>query len=132
MADSPSPVDIEHDTQRGVLTIAWADGQRSAMSLAYVRGWCPCAACQGHGNQVRFVSLRDPRQAQVLGIEEVGAYAIALRFADGHDSGIYRWSWLHTISAQGSPPGYKYGHFEGGVYTASEHDGPQERDALRD
>lgn len=115
------PIDIEYDTQRQRLSIEWDDGARSLLPMAYVRGWCPCAMCQGHGNVVRF---QPQPGATAAAVEEVGAYALGIRFADGHDTGIYTWKWLRTISAEGEPAGYKYGRFVAGAYEADPEDGP--------
>ncbi len=114
------PVDIEHDRGARRLTITWDDGRRSRLGMDYLRAWCPCAACQGHGNEVHFRPAGEGREA--TGIEEVGAYAIAIHFDDGHQSGIYRWSWLRDISAESEPAGLKYGAFIGGVYRPSPRD----------
>jgi DUF971 family protein len=85
----PRPVDLEHDTTRRVLTITWEDGPVSALSLGYLRAWCPCAGCQGHGND------------------------------NGHDSGIYSWDWLWRISAQSEPKGLKSGVYSQGAFRAN-------------
>jgi DUF971 family protein len=105
----PQPVDVALSRSRGELSIEWEDGVVSRLPIAYLRGWCPCAACQGHGVVVEFHEA-DPG----LGIElmaEAGAYALHLRFTDGHDSGIYTWSWLRRIAPETPPEGYKRGRF---------------------
>ena len=63
--------------------------------------WCPCAACQGHAPGLRF---HDHGEAISLShAEEVGAYALALRFSDGHDTGIFSWAFLRQL-AEGRDP----------------------------
>ena len=30
--------------------LTWSDGHSAEFADAYLRGWCPCALCQGHDN----------------------------------------------------------------------------------
>ncbi|MFY0537382.1 gamma-butyrobetaine hydroxylase-like domain-containing protein [Nannocystis pusilla] len=41
------PVDIAHHVKEAVLEVTWDDGSTSRLSAALLRGWCPCATCQG-------------------------------------------------------------------------------------
>jgi DUF971 family protein len=112
----PQPVDVVLSKSQGVLSIEWEDGVVSRLPIPYLRGWCPCAACQGHGTVVEFHEA-DPG----LGLEhmsEAGAYALYLRFADGHDSGIFTWTWLRQIAPETPPEGYKNGRFTDGRFMA--------------
>jgi DUF971 family protein len=47
----------------------------------------------------------------------MGSYAIGIRFSDGHDSGIYTWTWLREIATENPPQGFKRGVFRGGRFT---------------
>lgn len=110
----PQPVDVALSRRKGVLTIEWDDGQVAQLPLGYLRGWCPCAACQGHGTVVTF---HEPPEG--VGIEmmaEAGAYALHLRFTDGHDSGIYTWQWLRRLCPDSPPVGLKSGRFTEGHF----------------
>ncbi len=74
--------------------ITWADGHQSLYPHEILRGFCPCASCQGHSGRIRFVpegnlELRD--------IEQVGNYALGLAWADGHNSGIYSFRYLRAL-----------------------------------
>ena len=108
------PVDIAHSTSRNELAVTWDDGTVSTYPVPYLRSWCPCAGCQGHGNEVKFLDA--PTDTTVAGLFEIGAYALGIRFHDGHDNGIYTWEWLWKISPQAAPSGYKQGRFLGGEY----------------
>lgn len=94
----PSPVDIAHHTRDNALVITWDDGRRDRLPGRLLRGFCPCAGCQGHSPGVRFA---DPGEGvTLLAVEEVGAYALGLRFSDGHDTGIYAWAWLRELGGR--------------------------------
>ncbi|MEM9452939.1 MAG: DUF971 domain-containing protein [Myxococcota bacterium] len=111
----PLPVDVALSRSQALLTIEWDDGTTSRLPIAYLRGWCPCAGCQGHGTVVAFHEPADPK----IGIElmaEAGSYALHLRFSDGHDTGIYTWTWLRQIAPESPPEGLKKGRFVGGRF----------------
>jgi DUF971 family protein len=73
--------------------ITWRDGHVAEYGLDYLRGWCPCAACQGHGTAPQFIPTKD---AQLKHIGVVGNYALSFTWADGHDSGIYTYRYLRA------------------------------------
>ncbi|TMA13633.1 MAG: DUF971 domain-containing protein [Deltaproteobacteria bacterium] len=58
------------------------------------RGYCPCAACQGHGGGIKFVSVSN---AQLAEISAVGNYAIEFCWQDGHNTGIYTFEYLRSL-----------------------------------
>ena len=76
------------------MEIAWSDGHLSRYPWAYLRGWCPCAGCQGHGTTRRFVPVKNARLARVFA---VGRYALSLRWEDGHETGIYSYAYLREL-----------------------------------
>ena len=109
-----TPIDIAHSPADNTLAITWDDGARSLLSLAYLRSWCPCAQCQGHGDVVR--RLATAASITALSIHELGAYAIAIRFSDGHDTGIFSWQWLRALAPESEPLGLKDGEFRRGRF----------------
>ena len=96
-----APIDLAHHIRENVLEIAWEDGLRTRLPVPLLRGWCPCAACQGHAPGIRF--REHGLEVRLLAATEVGAYALGLQFSDGHDSGIYTWTFLRQL-AEGSDP----------------------------
>lgn len=94
---SQSEGDLRHEpTQIAVkdadrtVTITWGDGHVSRFFNWYLRGFCPCAVCQGHGNAISFqVDRAQGHGPDLLTIDEVGHYAITLTWSDGHKTGIY-------------------------------------------
>ena len=110
----PEPVDVVHTKGARTLTITWDDGATSTLPIHYLRGWCPCAGCQGHGSTIRFHD--HPEDTGIDLMAESGAYALHIRFSDGHDSGIFTWQWLRTIAPETPPQGLKRGMFRGGHF----------------
>ena len=107
------PTDIAHHLGDNCLIVTWEDGAEVRYPLPYLRAWCPCAGCQGHGNRTTYLS---ESQVSAVALEEVGAYALAITFSDGHDTGIYRWSWLRELAPDRPPLGLKRGFYESGRF----------------
>jgi DUF971 family protein len=87
--------------------ISWADGHKSSYPHEILRGFCPCAGCQGHSGKIKFIAGVD---LDLREVEQVGNYALGLTWADGHSSGIYSFRYLRALGdmleAQG-PEGLK-------------------------
>ncbi|MDP9001620.1 MAG: DUF971 domain-containing protein [Myxococcota bacterium] len=101
-----TPVAVRSPRGARVTEIDWADGHRGIYPHAVLRGYCPCAGCQGHSGEVRFVETTDMQQ-ELDDIEPVGGYALSLKWFDGHASGIYSFHFLRTLcrcEACGEPP----------------------------
>ena len=88
------PTEINHIKSRGIVRITWDDGHVGDYAQEYLRGYCPCAMCQGHGAQRRFI---ETPKATLVGIQGVGNYAIELRWQDGHSTGIYTFDYLRSL-----------------------------------
>jgi DUF971 family protein len=80
----------------GRLRLTWSDGHVGEYDYAYLRGWCPCAGCQGHsGLKIHF--HRPPGPVTAESIKPVGNYAISIAWSDGHGTGIYRFDFLREL-----------------------------------
>ena len=78
------------------LLLRWSDGHRAEFDYDYVRGYCPCASCQGHGaSEIAF--YRPAQPVTPVKIEPVGNYAISIAWSDQHATGIYRFDFLRQI-----------------------------------
>ena len=77
------------------LVIEWADGHQTDYTIARLRGLCPCAACVDELTGVRrHDPATVPEDLEHQGVELVGLYALAIRFGDGHDTGIFPFTFL--------------------------------------
>ena len=77
------------------LVIEWADGHTTTYATRELRGLCPCANCV---SEVTGVRMHDPASVPAdmthQDVRMVGNYALAFRFADGHDTGIFPFRFL--------------------------------------
>ena len=94
--DALTPVEIRAPRGARVLEIDWADGHTSVHPHRWLRGFCPCASCQGHHGPIRY---REAGEPLLLDLSEVGNYALQLHWADGHDTGIYSFDFLRRLCA---------------------------------
>jgi DUF971 family protein len=88
------PIEINHAKVRRAVLITWDDGHVGEYDEVYLRGYCPCALCQGHGAQRRFIDAPD---ASLGAIQAVGNYAIEIHWQDGHSTGIYTFDYLRSL-----------------------------------
>lgn len=80
-----------------MLRIRWQDDTTSEIDYDTLRGYCPCAGCQGHMvSEIRF--FPPPRPVTPVEIEPVGRYAISILWSDGHTTGIYRFEFLRELA----------------------------------
>lgn len=96
-----TPVEVRAPEGALLLEIVWDDGKTSAYSHRVLRGFCPCAQCQGHEGPIRWVREVEalPQDALELSdVREVGAYALGLTFGDGHSTGIYSFRFLEELA----------------------------------
>jgi len=76
--------------------LSFSDGHVAEFDDAYLRGYCPCATCQGH-ESLRIEYRRPERSVRITSIQPVGNYAVSFAFTDGHATGIYRFDFLREI-----------------------------------
>jgi DUF971 family protein len=83
------------------LAIAWNDSKESFFNLETLRRACPCAACGGEpdvlGHILRPHVNYTEKSFQLTGFVLVGGYALQPRWADGHASGIYSFTYLRRL-----------------------------------
>jgi DUF971 family protein len=90
------PTDIKLHKQSATLELSYADGSKHQLSAEFLRVHSPSAEVRGHGKGQEVLQV-GKQQVKLLNIEPVGNYAVKLSFDDGHDSGIYSWSYLYEL-----------------------------------
>ena len=80
-----------------VLEMTWADGHRCAYPHRILRGYCPCAGCQGHSGTISFIEASGDTQIEIDQIEPVGNYALRIVWFDGHGTGLYSYKYLRAL-----------------------------------
>ena len=98
MASDPRLVCKAIRSPRGasVTEIDWGDGHKGVYPHTILRGYCPCAGCQGHTGTIQFFE-RSGHELDLEDIEVVGNYALSLKWFDGHGTGIYSYKYLRAL-----------------------------------
>ena len=78
------------------LELIYSDG-RWRLSCEFLRVHSPSAEVKGHGHGQEVLQV-GKRNVGITEIKPVGNYALQLVFDDGHDSGLYSWSYLRELS----------------------------------
>jgi DUF971 family protein len=87
------------------LAIKWDDGTESFIPLEKLRRSCPCAGCKGEMDVMGNVYKNpdrplSPQAFQLLRLARVGGYAVQPFWADGHQSGLFSFDYLHRVAAE--------------------------------
>jgi DUF971 family protein len=82
-----------------VLAIVFDDGTEFELSCEFLRVHSPSAEVKGHGPGQEVLQV-GKEGVNIREIEPVGNYAVRLVFDDGHQSGIYSWSYLHELGSR--------------------------------
>ena len=88
-----------------MVALTWDDGLTSQLSARALRQACPCAQCvEEWSGQRTFAPDSIPTDMTVLGVQQVGNYALTFTFGDQHSTGIFTWGTLRDLAAGASPP----------------------------
>jgi DUF971 family protein len=82
-----------------ILEVAFDDGASFRLPAEYLRVESPSAEVKGHTPDQRQL-VAGAAQIGILRLEPVGNYAVRIVFDDGHDTGLYSWSYLHELGRE--------------------------------
>jgi DUF971 family protein len=77
------------------LDVHWGD-VKFRLEAAHLRSQCRCAACKQLAPQGTPVIATTG--IHLTNASPVGSYAVQLHFSDGHERGIYPWSYLRELA----------------------------------
>lgn len=110
---NPVPIEIRRLGTDG-LSITWSDESSAHITSDVLRKHCPCAECKMKRGEDTHSTPLTPKKSLLTVIEHtreesislqsvapVGQYAISIAWGDGHDSGIYTYSLLYSLSKTG-------------------------------
>jgi DUF971 family protein len=88
--------ELRYERGRRRLVVEFDDGRRFELPAEYLRTHSPSAEVRGHGySEPKLMTGKE--EVDITAIEPVGSYAVQIAFDDGHDSGIYSWSFLYDL-----------------------------------
>jgi len=81
------------------LGVLWPDDLKTTFSGRELRLACPCASCVDEDTGIRTLKAEQvPADIGLVNVEGVGRYAVAFRFSDGHQTGIYKYQYLRQLA----------------------------------
>ncbi len=94
-----TPTEIRVKKLEKTLEVDFDDGNSFSLPAELLRVESPSAEVQGHGpGQKTLVAGR--RHVGIMDVEQVGNYAVRLKFDDLHDTGIFSWETLYDYGTR--------------------------------
>lgn len=90
------PVEMRVKSAERALEIDFDDGKTFRLPAELLRVESPSAEVRGHGASQKTI-LGGKRLVGITRLEPVGNYAVRIHFDDGHDTGIFSWSYLREL-----------------------------------
>ena len=96
-----TPTNINNLKDELALEIVWPDELSVKLPFRDVRNACNCAHCVHEITGQKLIQLDDiPADIRIDSMDLVGAYALRIRWSDGHDTGLFTWERLRALSEQ--------------------------------
>ena len=95
-AGAPTPQSITLHGKSRVLEVVFSDGAQFRIPFELMRVYSPSAEVAGHGPGQEVLQTGQ-RDVTITNLASIGNYAIQPQFSDGHESGIFSWSYLYEL-----------------------------------
>jgi DUF971 family protein len=94
------PTELRVSKDRQTLSITFNDGRAYSLPAEMMRVLSPSAEVQGHGPGQK-VTVPGKRSVGIGSLTPAGNYAVRVGFDDGHNSGIFTWTYLRELGEDG-------------------------------
>ncbi|MBO0903172.1 gamma-butyrobetaine hydroxylase-like domain-containing protein [Jiella sonneratiae] len=94
-----APRELRVSKDRRSLGVTWPDGARDAFSAEMLRVLSPSAEVRGHSEADRK-TVSGKRDVAIADLQPIGHYAVRIVFSDGHDTGLFSWSYLSELGRE--------------------------------
>jgi DUF971 family protein len=92
----PWPTEIRLRKDRKALLVRFDTGKDYDLNAELLRVLSPSAEVQGHSPEQRQ-TVPGKADVSVTAIDPVGNYAVRLTFSDGHNTGLFSWTYLRHL-----------------------------------
>jgi DUF971 family protein len=90
------PIEIKLHQISGILEVVFQEDIVFKLSAEYLRVFSPSAEVKGHGPGQEVLQY-GKKTVKISELEPQGNYAIKIIFSDGHNTGIFSWSYLYAL-----------------------------------
>lgn len=91
-----NPTEIRLRKNSRLLVVSFDDGSEFSYTFEYLRVHSPSAEVAGHGPGQETLQT-GKEDVLITSVEPIGHYAVRLVYDDGHDSGLYSWTYLYEL-----------------------------------
>ena len=92
----PWPTEIRLRKDRRALLVGFDDGKHYDLAAELLRVLSPSAEVQGHSPEQRQ-TVPGKADVAVTAVDPIGNYAVRLTFSDGHNTGLFSWTYLRHL-----------------------------------
>lgn len=92
----PWPTELRLSKDRRALRVRFDDGVDHELAAELLRVLSPSAEVQGHSPEQRQ-TVPGKSDVAIAAIDPVGNYAVRLTFSDGHNTGLFSWTYLRRL-----------------------------------
>lgn len=96
---TPWPLEILYSESKRELNVIFDNDEKITVPAELLRVESPSAEVQGHSPSQKKI-ITNKENVKITAIDPVGRYAIKITFDDGHNTGIYTWSYLYELGLQ--------------------------------
>jgi ATP-binding protein involved in chromosome partitioning len=93
------PPQLDASPERNLLRVRFEGGEIYDLPAEMLRVMSPSAEVQGHSPEQR-VTVAGKRNVKIKDLRPVGNYAVRIAFDDGHDTGLFTWSYLRLLGVE--------------------------------
>jgi ATP-binding protein involved in chromosome partitioning len=93
------PPTLAISPDKSELHVSFTGEETFTLSAEMLRVMSPSAEVQGHSPDQR-VTVGRKRNVKITELRPVGNYAVRIVLDDGHDTGLYAWSYLQTLDQE--------------------------------
>ena len=90
------PIEIVVNEEKASLELSFFTGSYKSLSFEFLRVHSPSAEVRGHGKGQETLQV-GKKNVKIVILDPVGNYGMKPKFSDGHDTGIYSWSYLNYL-----------------------------------
>lgn len=99
---TPHPTEVFFAEEDLILRVTFNDDVVREYPTPFLRGFCPCARCQGHGGGLpTWTPYSGAAAVQIANVTPVGSYAMCIVWGDGHDTGLYSFEMPRRMDPSG-------------------------------
>ena len=92
----PTPTEIRLRKNSKMLVVEFDDDSSFEFTFEYLRVHSPSAEVAGHGPGQETLQT-GKENVVITRIDPIGHYAVRLVFDDGHETGLYSWTYLYDL-----------------------------------